>query len=190
MTFRSLSMTLLVSTLSASFVMASTMTRPMIIQAVVDLESCMRTMCLPANDASMAIGGGNALRGKLAQQPNALDQWTIARLDPIVALLKQKKIQLALDQTQATLGALVRPQVLGALQGLEVCVRTMCLPANEPSMGIGGAQGIIKDVAKYQGPFGRWVTQRLNAIVLLLQQKKIREGLAQIQATIAELPQP
>jgi hypothetical protein len=185
--------TLLVAALFAAapvIAEASVLTRPQIVKAVTDLEMCIRTMCIPAGNATMSLQWAQDLRAKLAQNSNALDTWTIGRLDPAIGLLKQKQLPGALASVQATLAALIRPDFLKKLTDLEVCVRTMCLPAGEASMGTGYAKQIVADVSKFPGAFSQFVTQRLNAAVLLLQQKKIREGLAHIQGTIKDLPNP
>ena len=168
----------------------STLTQPQIEKALTDMESCIRTMCIPANDASMSLGFARDLRGHLAVTPNALDQWTLGRLDPIITLLAGKQLAAALARTQATIAGLIRPAVLTRLKGLETCVRTMCLPAGDATMGMSTITTIDTEMARYPGAFGQFVIQRLNAAALLLKDKKIREGLAAIQATIAELPNP
>jgi hypothetical protein len=185
---RKLSLTLLLIGVLVGAASASSLTRPQIIQALSDLEVCLRTMCLPANNGTMGLGVAQDLATKLNQAPNALDQWTLGRLNPVIALLRESKVRTALDHVQAAVAALIRPQVLKNLQDLEVCVRTMCLPAGDAAMGIGYARQQVQDLARYTGPFPLWVTQRLNAAILLLGQKKIREGLGHIQATIRELP--
>lgn len=169
---------------------ASSLTPPQIEKSLVDLEVCIRTMCVPANDAAMSLSWARDLRAKLAQQPSALDQWVIGRLDPVITLLAQKKLPAALERTQAAVAGLVRPRILKSLQDLEVCVRTMCLPSGNATMGIGEADKVLKELAKYPGAFSQWLTQRLNAVVLLLKQKKVKEGLDQLQLTIRELPNP
>jgi len=83
---------------------------------------------------------------------------------------------------------LTRPQILKQLTDLEVCLRTMCIPANDASMSIGGATDLLKKLAVNPNPMDRWVTQRVNAVVLDLKQKHLKDGLTHLQATIKELP--
>lgn len=88
----------------------------------------------------------------------------------------------------ASASTLARPQILAELKSLEVCVRTMCLPSGDAGMSIGYAKTVLDKLAQQPNALDRWVTQRLNAAVQLLQQKKIREGLETLQAAIRELP--
>lgn len=88
----------------------------------------------------------------------------------------------------ALASSLTRPQILKELQNLEVCIRTMCLPTNDTAMSIGYAKTLLGKLAQNPNTLDRWVTQRLNAATLLLQQKKIREGLEAVQAAVRELP--
>ena len=90
--------------------------------------------------------------------------------------------------TSVQASTFTRPQILAELQSLEVCVRTMCLPQNDASMSIAYAKTVLDKLAQNPNNLDRWVTQRLNATVLLLQQKKIREGLESLQAAIKQLP--
>ena len=84
--------------------------------------------------------------------------------------------------------ALSRPQILKELQDLELCIRTMCLPSNDASMSIGGCQTLVAKLNVSPNNLDRWTIQRVNGVALLLQQKKIKDGLVQMQATIKELP--
>lgn len=169
---------------------ASTLTKPQIQKALSDLEMCIRVMCMPVNDSSMSLSWAKDLKAKLAVNPNPTDNWVLTRLDPVIALLAAKKLPEALAKTQDLAWGFSRPDVLSALNRLESCVRLMCLPGGEASMGIGYAKDIVVQMKQYPGPHGTFVSQRLNAAVLLLEQKKIAEGLAHIQATIKTLPNP
>ncbi|MBI4860528.1 MAG: hypothetical protein HY815_09735 [Candidatus Riflebacteria bacterium] len=84
--------------------------------------------------------------------------------------------------------SLTREQILKELGGLEVCLRTMCLPAGDASMSIGGAQALITKLGQNSNALDKWVIQRLNAVVILLKQKKLKEGLDELQKMIKELP--
>ena len=97
-------------------------------------------------------------------------------------------VPFALICASAQASAYTRPQILGELQSLETCVRTMCLPANDSSMSVAYAKTVLAKLAVSPNNLDRWVTQRLNAAVQLLEQKKIREGLEALQASIKELP--
>lgn len=182
-------LTLTLAGFIAGSAFASNMTQAQILQALDDMESCIRTMCLPANDPSMSLGYARNLKVALSQNPNALDNWVMQRLDPIITLLTAKQIAQALQKNQALVYGLIRPQLMKDLNGLEVCVRTMCLPGGNATMGIGEVEKIVKGLAKHPGAATQTVTQRLNAANLLLKQKKIKEGLEAIQALIRELPQ-
>ena len=67
------------------------------------LETCVRTMCLPANDASMSLGYAKTVFAKLAVNPNPLDRRGTQRLNATVQLLQQKQISEGLESLQAAI---------------------------------------------------------------------------------------
>ena len=182
--------TLIIALAVASTANASALTQTVIQQKFMDMEACIRTMCIPANDASMSLGYANDLKKQLSVHPNQLDTWTLAHLDPVIAALAAKQLPAALAKTQSTIAALIRPVIAHNLGELEHCLRTMCLPSGDATMGITYATNMVTEMKKYPGDFGTFVTQRLNAAILLLKNKKIAEGLQAVQATIAQLPNP
>ena len=84
--------------------------------------------------------------------------------------------------------SLTRQQILKELTDLETCVRTMCLPSGDATMGSGYARNLVSRLGQSPNALDRWVIQRLNGVVLLLTQRRIAEGLHEIQATIRDLP--
>ena len=90
--------------------------------------------------------------------------------------------------SSAYCSSLNRTQILKELTDLELCIRTMCIPSNNAAMSIGGCQSLVTKLNQTPNTLDRWTIQRVNGVVLLLQQMKLKDGLVQMQATIKELP--